>query len=382
MKFINICMASLLFVCLISSCKHEVSKYDVFDLSITESVSIDSIFADVELTPLLFEKDTYPSVVTQLKVAGEIILVRDKQNIIHIFDEEGHYISCSGEKYGNGPNEYAVLLGFGWNPYSNLIEILTPDKLMSFDCHFNMISSVDIPTSIGRNRLFFDQIFDLSKNKHIFLQTSTSDNPYRFIVFDSNENKIEYSFDFAKDIISPISMQNQSFYEAEDGRLYFFPPALCEKFYVLDKQNGIVKSATSVIYGKNAIGRADLNDFGDDLRRMGDFLEHSSKNYYLNTMTNGEVLFIVGKHGRSMRDFFTVVTDFKTRKNKVVNLYDDKGYKFPLINDVDNRYAYAIYSKDFILQNRRLAMSYADSLDQLLSNIDEEDFVLLKYRIK
>lgn len=375
-------MTSLLLVCILSSCEYEVSKYDVFDLSITESASIDSVFADVELTPLLFEKDTYPSVVTQLKVAEEIILVCDKQNIIHVFDKVGHYVSCSDEKYGNGPNEYAVLLGFGWNPYSKLIEILTPEKLMSFDCHFNMISSVDIPTSIGRNRLFFDQIFDLSQNKHIFLYASTSNNPYGFIVFDSNDNKVDYSFDFAKDIISPISMQNQSFYETEDGRLYFFPPALYEKFYMLDKQNGTVKSATSVIYGENSIDRADLNDFGDDLRRIGDFLEHSSKNYYLNTMTNGDVLFIVGKHGHTMRDFFTVVADFKTRKNKVVNLYGDKEYKFPLINDMDRRYAYAIYSKGFILRNRRLAMSCADNLNQLLSSIDEEDFVLLRYRIK
>ncbi len=89
-----------------------------------------------------------------------------------------------------------------------------------------MISSVAIPTSIEQNRLLFDKIFDLSQTKHILLPASTSDKPYRFFVFDSNENKVEYSFDFADDVISPITMQNQSFYEAEDGSLYFFPPAL------------------------------------------------------------------------------------------------------------------------------------------------------------
>jgi len=354
----------------------------VLDLSTAECVSIDDIFADIKLTPLLFEKDTYPSVVTQIKIAGDVILVRDKQNIIHVFDKTGHYVSCSAEKYGNGPNEYSVLLGFGWNPYSNLIEILTPNKLLSFDCHFNMISSVDIPTTIGRNRLLFEQIFDLSQNKHIFVPTATSDNPYRFIVFNSNENKVEYSFEFAKDIISPITMQNRSFYEARNGRVYFFPPALYDKFYEVDKQNGTVKSSISVIYGEKCIDRADLSNFQDDLRRMSDFLENSSKDYYLNTMANGDVMFIVGKHGRSMREFFTVVANFRTKKNKVINLYDGKGYMFPLVNDIDDHYAYAVYSKDFIMHNRRLSMSYADSLDSLLSNIDGEDFVLLRYRIR
>lgn len=379
---IRIFMACLLFVCLLSSCKDKVYESDVLDLSSAENVSIDDVFVDVELTPLLFEKDTYPSVATQIRIAGDIILVCDKHNIIHVFDKTGHYVSCSEEKYGNGPNEYSVLLGFGWNPYSDLIEILTQDKLLSFDCHFNMISSVDIPTSIGRNRLLFDQIFDLSQNSHIFVPTSASATPYRYIVFNSKENKVEYSFDFANDIISPVTMQNQSFYEAGDGRVYFFPPGLYDKFYEVDKQNGSVRSATSVIYGKNAIRRADLSDLRDDLRRLSDFLEHSSKDYYLNTMTNGEVLFIIGKHGRSMRDFFTIVVDFKTAKNKVVNLYDDKGYKFPLIGDINDQYAYAVYSKDFILQNRRLVMSHADSLESLLANIDDEDFVLLRYRIK
>lgn len=378
----RICTACLLFVCLLWSCKEKANESDVLDLSTAEQVSIDDVFADVELTPLLFEKDTYPSVVTQIKIAGDLILVSDRHNIIHVFDKTGHYVSCSKEKYGNGPDEYSVLMGFGWNPYSNLIEILTPDKLLSFDCNFNMISSADIPTSIGKDRLLLEQIFDLSQNRHIFVPTSASANPYCYIVFNSKENKVEYSFDFAKDIISPISMQNQSFYETGDGRVYFFPPALYDKFYEVDKQNGIVKSSTSVDYGDNAIDRDDLKDLKDDLRRLSDFLENSSKDYYLNTMTNGDVLFIVGKHGRSMRDFFTIVADFKTAKNKVVNLYDDKGYRFPMIGDIDEQYAYAVYSKDFILQNRRLAMSHADSLDSLLSNIDDEDYVLLRYRIK
>lgn len=119
---IRICIAYTLVVCLLSSCRAEISKYDVLDLSTAECASIDDIFADVKLTPLLFEKDTYPSVVTQIKIAGDVILVRDKQNIIHVFDKTGHYVSCSAEKYGNGPNEYSVLLGFGWNPYSNLLK--------------------------------------------------------------------------------------------------------------------------------------------------------------------------------------------------------------------------------------------------------------------
>ncbi len=379
---ILICMTYLLSASLLPSCKDEMSKSHVLDLSTATNASIDDIFADVELTPLLFEKNTYPSAALQIKIAGDNILVLDKHNIIHVFDKDGHYVSCSEEKFGNGPNEYAVLLGFGWNPHSNMIEILTHDKLMSFDCHFNMISSVAIPTSIEQNRLLFDKIFDLSQTKHILLPASTSDKPYRFFVFDSNENKVEYSFDFADDVISPITMQNQSFYEAEDGSLYFFPPALYNNFYELNKHDGSVKSATSVIYGDNTIGRADLDGFGDDLRSMGDFLEQSSKNYFLNTMTNGNILLIVGKHGRTMRDFFTVVADLSTGENKVINLYDDKEYKFPLIDAIDKQYAYAIYSKDFILQNRSLAMSHADSLNQQLSNIDDEDFILLKYHIK
>lgn len=376
------CMVYILFVCLLLSCRTEVTESDVLDLSDGECASIEDIFVDVDLIPLLFEKSTYPSVVTQVKIAGDIILVRDKNNIIHVFDNTGHYVSCSEEKYGNGPNEYSVLLGFGWNTYSNLIEILTPNKLLSFDCQFNIVSSADIPTKIGRNRLLFEQIFDLSQNRHILVPTATSDNPYRFIVFNSNENKVEYSFDFAKDIISPITMQCRSFYENRYGGVYFFPPALYDKFYEVDKQKGNVKSSISVNYGENAIVRADVSEFKDDLRRLSDFLENSPKNYYLNTMTNGDILFVVGKHGRSMRDFFTIVADLKAKKNKVINMYDGKGYVFPIVNDIDNHYAYVIYSKDFIMHNRSLLMSHADSLDCFLSNIDEEDFALLRYRIK
>jgi hypothetical protein len=87
------------------------------------------------------------------------------------------------------------------------------------------------------------------------------------------------------------------------------------------------------------------------------------------------------KRGQTIRQMTAYVANRTTGKAIKVDLFDSEGNRqFPLIADVDGEYAYVVMERDVLADSPHLLLDHDP--EKILSGIDSESFVLLKYRIK
>ena len=153
---------------------------------IVEQGDIRDVFSSVELIPLEFTGEHYPQNVRRLKMTDSLILVFDMNNRLTVFGGDGKYLSSSNEKFGQGPEEFSICLGYGWNPYSREIEILGFSKIMFYDKEFNYVRSCPTPNIPGKQ--IITKIFDLSPTRHVLLNND-ADDPNIYL-FDSEKGEI------------------------------------------------------------------------------------------------------------------------------------------------------------------------------------------------
>lgn len=70
----------------------------------------------------------------------------------YTFLKEGKYLSCSEDRIGNGPEEFQIVMGYAINPYTGLLDVLTPGRLMSYDERFNFAEAHSIPGRPGAEK--------------------------------------------------------------------------------------------------------------------------------------------------------------------------------------------------------------------------------------
>lgn len=367
----------------LSSCHENKIKEEtpVYHLNKAVSKKADVIFNGVEAIPLLFEAETYPGVVADFKIIPGYIIIRGKHDTIHIFKEDGHYVSCSENNVGSGPGEYSIIMGYTWNPFCNLIEIITPNRLLCYDISFNFIKSAHIPTKIGQNSLMFSQIFDLSPDRHILVPTSASKNPFRIILYDSNKGNLINEFDYSSDVIADISMQYDSFFRLEDERIMFCTPAITKCVYELatiGEEIHLMKSF-SFNLGRNGITNEEYGNIKKPEERSKNYI-NSDRLMPIKTLLNTKTILSLMKEGRSMKDFYIVMTDRISGETISSRLYDDGQYRIPIIGYLDEKYAYSIVEKEFIMDNPDILMGCYS--EKWLEGIEDENLILLKYRLR
>lgn len=85
--------------------------------------------------------------------------------------------------------------------------------------------------------------------------------------------------------------------------------------------------------------------------------------------------------GNSIRSFFTVIFNRNTDESSEYMFYDGDERIFPTIMDATEDYAYSIIEKSFIEDNPSLLLNRKERMAEL-SSIDDESWVLLKYKFK
>lgn len=356
----------------------EKVEEDVVSLTPVVSSSIEDVFSDVEIVPLLFEGETYPSVVQQVQVSDEYIFVSDNKRLIHVFDKDGHYISCSSWARGAGPGEYDMMMGFSWNPFTQAIELLTTEKLLRYDVKFNFRGELALPTKVGENNLLFDQIYALSKDMNLLLPTGTSENPYCVYVLNSKAGEIVDKIDYSADVLVPITMQEQSLFSVGDDKVDFIAPAVTGKVFAWSDYRLINDLTFS--YGSDFISKSDISRYEGNDAEFGRYLMECDKDIPVRVMMTKERAITYVKHGQTLRDFYAIVTDLKGEDNHKVNLYDGSERQFPFANYADENGVYVIYDKESLMESPKLLLDKATNMDSIFANIDDEDLILLKYK--
>lgn len=356
----------------------EKEQQDTVALTPYAVSSIEDIFSDVDIVPLLFEGETYPSVANQVQVSDDYIFVGDNKKQIHVFDKDGHYVSCSSWVRGAGPGEYDMMMGFSWNPFNRSIQLLTPHKLMQYDINFNPIGEFALPTKLGEDNLIFDQIYGLSDYNNLLLPTGTSESPYCGYVFDASTGEISDRFDYSADVLVPIAMQEQCLFRTDGGKLYFVAPAFTgEVFSLLDGQ---LKNEITFSYDGDFISKVDVSKYDGDEAGLGRYLMECDKSIPVRTMISNDKVLTYVKSGQTLRDFYVIFTDLKNGDNRRVNLYDGVDCKFPFADYSDGDGIYVVYDKESLLNSPKLLLDKAEKKDSIFADIEDESLILLKYK--
>lgn len=370
------------------SCKTNTNanEIDDFDISSASDGTISDVFSDVEIVPLVFGEN-YPSVVRSILVADEKIFILDDKAILHVFKSDGEYLASSNEKFGNGPGEYSILMGFSWNPYTKAIEILTPDKLLTFDEKFNLLRQVNLPTKIGKDNILYDEIYDLSETRHILHTTSNGAVPYRIDLFDSESGKIIDMKSYAAEVSVKTTMQPRSFFRMSDNSTFFTTQAITDAFYCInsmDKQNNIENSMSKLltITAGNEVTKKDVKQYDTDPAKYAEYIYNTSKNVRLRVLPNTNKIFAVYKAGNSPQSMFTVVIDRKNGESMNFKMFSDGEYIFPLLEDIDDGYAYVAIEKEELKSRPKILINKVEHADSILNTIEDESLILLKYKIR
>ncbi|MCM1355046.1 MAG: 6-bladed beta-propeller [Staphylococcus sp.] len=358
-----------------------------YDVSEENEGGISSVFSGVELIPLQFSGESYPSVVRSVLVADGKIFVLDDKAILHVFKDNGEYVASSYEKFGNGPGEYSILTGFTWNPYFKAIEILTPDKLLSFDEGFNLLKEAKLPTKVGKDNLLYDEVFDLSETRHLLHTSSLSVAPYRIDLFDSAKEEVIDSKSYIEDVQVRTTMQTRSFFTMPDNTTVFTSHAITDAvygFHGLDENDKIDDNMMKIftIHANNEITADDINPYSSDLRKEAEYVLNTNKSVRLRILPNSKRLFVLYKNGTSMKSMLTTVIDRGSGEHFNIKLYQDGEYSFPLIQDIDEEYAYAAIEKVDLESNPKLLTDKAENIGSLLNGIDDESLIVLRYKIR
>lgn len=234
MKRVRIFNVLLFVLVVLPGCKNEnysLPGIENYNLEKNKEGFINDIFEDVELVPLRFEKETYPNSIITLDISDSIILLRDRNQLVHLFDSKGNYISCSKSKYGNGPGEYDILMGTFIGKIADEIVFLTPFRMIVYDRYFNVIRESHLPTKIGDNALLYNHGYNLGDNKYLLLPSPTSDDPLRIDGYDSEKEQIINSTQYSTDLTVFAGMQSQCFFCLPDSLLLFCSPAFSNYMY-------------------------------------------------------------------------------------------------------------------------------------------------------
>jgi len=335
-------------------------------------------FDGVELVPLLFEGEHYPSVVDYIQMSEDYIFIVDKDARMHVFKPDGHYVSSSNDKFGVGPGEFSVAMGCSWNPYSQLIEIITQGEIKFYDIDFNYKGACALP---GMDvATVYEQIYDESATTHFLIPTGISKNPYRIVRYNSETGEVMDELNYEDDVIAPMSMQLKSFYRMPDGKLLFAAPAVTTGIFSLDNNDAKLKKIIGIDLGDSGITKGEVESHDADKAELAKYLMTCSRIIPLKTMVSSSRIFITYKKGTTLNDFYTVLINRENGDISSFKLYTDGTYLFPQIEYVDSDYAYAVMEKEEIKANPSLLLSNALQADSLLSTVEAESLVLMKYR--
>lgn len=384
----NIFLALLFLI--VVSCRSDNKKQEssadleIHSLEDCKTGTITDLFSEVQLIDLKYDGKFYPKTVDRVLLDSGMIILGDAKGNAFIYSEDGTPVSSSLSKLGEGPGEHQFSMGFSWNPSTRLVEILTPESLMFYDRDFNFIKSSRLQTRFGKNErshLLFHAIYDLAPDLHLLSPTGTSEKPFRFIVYDSSQEKNVGEISYEDDVWSFINMQSEYFFNMPDGSIICHPGGLLPYTYQLDPQALTLNKAIKLEPDLRCISEKEINSLSGDNKEVSDYLLNCDKSIPINTMVTSDKMIVTLKTGNSIRGLYTVVFDRDGSDKKEYIHYQDDKVVFPPILHAADGYAYAVVDKDTLLDSSELYLNNPESI-AALADFDDEDWVFLKYKFK
>lgn len=369
-----------LWLCICGCTNTQSETKERYRLDTWEDASTMDIFSSVEMIPLEFNGDQYPSSISDIRIDDNHIVIADNHNNIFVFSNDGIYYGCSSNVLGQGPEEYSVSMGYSWNPHSQMVEIITPTELLCYDDHFTkLLKKTKIPTKIGKDGLLFNKVYDISSSKHLLLPTGISVHPFRVFLYDSQTEDLRELFSYDNDIVIPQNMQNICFFENSTDKLIFAPPALSEYFYSINLQSMQYSKSIRIKLGNNFLSTSDEVSNNSDSQ-----LFSTGKYILLKKLISSNRILILFTSGTGLKDMQIVIINRNDPSvdPQSIKLYDNKHMNVPIFYSIDDHYAYAVLDIETIRENPHLFVGLNIDGEYSVDNIEPESLVMLKYHFK
>lgn len=354
--------------------------------SISSKSQMKEVFSEIQLIPLDSDESSIPKGLKNIVADRNYILLCDNDNVIHVYSKDGRKLSDSKKKIGHGYGEYYHMTGWSYNKHSQKIEIVTPNKLISYDVRFNFVNSVDLPTHIPQSKndlkLFFRNIYDLSTNVHLLIPSETSTEKKNTIfIFDSEQQKILKQIEYGNDIIADINSQDVCFFEYSKDSLFFYPQGVSDYLYLLGKTDFNFDRYKEIKWGEDCLSRQDVEAIGNNRQRVMTYLMNCEKEIPMRVMfANGRAIATL-KKGNKFVDTFTYILDINNNKGYRFNIVEDNKIVFPQIAYVDGEYAYGVSISEAV-SDIMDAYSEDSNYPSIKAVLKKDQMIILKCKLK
>lgn len=343
---------------------------DVVDVSTSHISRLDEVIESQELIPLANIEEASFSRIDRTFFSENYYILKDRKDILYVFEKDGSFVSNSRKVYGRGSGEYVLCLAYSYNQYSHDIEIVVPDGIMFYDVNFNFIKKVKFKDK-KLNSMMFNHIYDVDASKHIlFSPQEVHKDQANYYVYDSQKEKVITTTEYPREC-QYITMQRQCI----SGGNFIAFPCMNYTFYELDGDQNY-NPVISLNFGENAWQEKDPSDSEGKEKLLT-----TSKSMPLRTFRSGDFVVSLIKEGNKLSDFKTAIIDTKNRNCKIIATEND-GIKFPMVDYFSEKTLYsfiAAYEKQ----------QYVDTalLDESSRNIynsygSEANYIVLKSHLK
>lgn len=359
---------------------------EFYDLSVYEKAKAADLLETAAVVPLLFERDTYPKYALIASFSDSVIVIEEGDERVHVFSTDGHYIGCSQYMQGKGPEEHTIFIGHVLNPYTNTVDIMSFMKMQSYDPDFTRCKRESLlPTRGGSGgSLLYDEGLALSESRYL-LHSRTATVPYLVTLYDFERGKAIRTWSYEEDVKNYFSGGGrQRFFRISDNEILMDPNAHSPYIYGFDGEGRNMYKAIEMKYGDNTVSdHVMLEDFYKNPKIGKDYYENSSIEIPWGRYVNSEKIVTMIEVGPDQRrDKYFLFTDRDNGHTYRVEAVENGELILTPFYYIDEEYIYNILTKEHIIDNPHSLLNMADEAESLLAEIDDEDFVLIKYRFK
>lgn len=355
------------------------------DFSHAEESAVSEVFSAVEIIPLESTADSYMYDSDKLKESAHYFVVSDVRNNLYVYDSKGSFISSSVSKVGDGPGEFSIITACSFNPETGQIEICTPNKMLFYDVHFNLLSEVRtdeiLNTEDGEPR-FIRKMHDLGDSKFAVSVSGSDMRLESLLIVDIKEKKVLEEISYGKDVIAGITMQDQCFSPLDGTSLSYHAPVYTPIIYRYDMSEMTLEPYLCLDFGKDELKKEDVLPMQDDENRLSEYLLTCDKMIPVKTWNDQSRIVSLVRQGSKVKDMKTYVYDYQTGKAHVIPCYDSDGLQFPVFRDSDGQHLYSIVRNaqlpEIVSAAQGAQVSCGDS--DWVKDEDGVSIVIYKYR--
>ena len=205
--------------------------------------------------------------------------------------------------------------------------------------------------------------------------------PHSVTYYDMANNIALHEIDYAEDVVFPFITQTKCFFRMPDGDYLFCPPAFTRYIYRVDPSGNKLSRYISMTYGGQYVNEDDVKGISEDMDAISRYYFNGSKPIPSQRMINSSMIFTMIRNGRMLKDNYLLVIDRTTGECHRIDLHNDRGYQLGMLWDIDEKYAYAINRKDFVVTNPDVLLGHSENFTNILSTLEDDDYVLIKYQL-